>query len=43
LRNFSEQLRSSGIKTNNIPKLTQREIQAFANNLDTILARIKKR
>lgn len=37
LRNYSEGLRSSGIITGGPLKLSKREIQAFANNLDTLL------
>lgn len=42
MRNFSEELRSSGVKTKNIPKLSQREVQAFANHLDKILSQMSK-
>lgn len=38
VRNFSEGLRSSGIMTGGPAKLSQREIQAFANSLDQFLS-----
>lgn len=36
-RDFNASLRSSGIKTGGPAKLSKKEIQAFANNLDQIL------
>lgn len=42
IRDFNEQLRSSGIRTGGPAKLSQREVQAFANCLDRILATINK-
>jgi uncharacterized protein YaiI (UPF0178 family) len=37
MRNFSEQLRSSGIKTGGPSEISKKEIQAFANCLDQFL------
>jgi len=37
IRNFSMDLRSSGIVTGGPPTLSKKEIQCFANNLDKIL------
>lgn len=37
IRNFSEQLRSSGVKTRGPAMLDKRDLQKFANALDTIL------
>lgn len=37
IRNFSEGLRSSGVRTGGPEKLSQQEIQAFANSLDQFL------
>lgn len=42
IRDFNEQLRNSGIQTCKIPKLSQREVMAFANTLDRILSKVKK-
>lgn len=38
MRNFSEQLRSSGVKTGGPLKLSKKEIQDFANCLDRLLS-----
>ena len=37
IRNFSENLRSSGMITHGPDKISKRDIQTFANNLDKIL------
>lgn len=37
IRNFNEELRNSGIATNGPAKLSQRDIQTFANALDQLL------
>lgn len=37
IRNFSEKLRSSGVKTGGSATLGKRDTQKFANALDTIL------
>lgn len=42
IRNFSDDLRSSGVRTHGPATLSKREIQLFANELDQILNRIKK-
>lgn len=42
MRDFSEHLRSTGIQTKRIPKLSPKEIQAFANSLDRILTKKQK-
>lgn len=39
MRNFMDELRGSGVATGGPPALSQRERQAFANNLDAFLAR----
>lgn len=39
LRNFMDQLRSSGVETGGPPAFSQRDRQAFANQLDRFLAR----
>jgi uncharacterized protein YaiI (UPF0178 family) len=39
MRNFSEDLRSSGVRTGGPAKLGKKEIQAFANSLDQFLAK----
>jgi uncharacterized protein YaiI (UPF0178 family) len=41
-RNLSEQLRDSGIMTRGPSKLSQKEVQAFANGLDKLLSTRKK-
>lgn len=41
IRNFSEQLRSSGVKTGGPATLGKRDTQKFANALDTILRKAK--
>lgn len=43
MRNFMEELRSSGVQTGGPPTLHQRDRQAFANQLDTLLQRLKGR
>ncbi|MEE9491767.1 MAG: YaiI/YqxD family protein [Gammaproteobacteria bacterium] len=40
MRNFMDTLRSSGVNTGGPPALNQRDRQAFANQLDTLLARL---
>ncbi len=42
MRNLSESLRSSGLLTSGVNKLSQREIQIFSNNLDKILTRYSR-
>lgn len=37
IRNFSDSLRSSGVQTGGPAKITQKEIQQFANHLDKFL------
>lgn len=39
MRDFKDNLRSSGIDTGGPPALTQRDRQTFANQLDSLLAR----
>ncbi|MDR3492282.1 MAG: YaiI/YqxD family protein [Gammaproteobacteria bacterium] len=39
MRNFSEGLRSSGVRTGGPDKIGKKEIQAFANSLDRFLTR----
>lgn len=39
IRNFSESLRNSGMNTGGPPKISKKEIQDFANNLDRILTK----
>src|SRR5579872_6091659 len=39
VRNFLDELRGSGVNTGGLPALSQRERQAFANQLDRLLAR----
>lgn len=41
IRNFSEGLRSSGVMTGGPDKISKKEIQAFSNNLDRLLANKK--
>ena len=41
VRNFLDELRGSGVNTGGLPALSQRERQAFANQLDRLLARRK--
>jgi uncharacterized protein len=43
IRNFNEQLRDSGMQTSKVPKLSQKEVQQFANNLDSILHQYLRR
>lgn len=38
MRDFMDTLRSSGIETGGAPPISQADRQAFANNLDTLLA-----
>jgi uncharacterized protein YaiI (UPF0178 family) len=40
MRDFMDTLRSSGVNTGGPPALNQRDRQAFANQLDTLLARL---
>jgi uncharacterized protein len=42
MRNFSTDLRSSGVRTGGPATLSKREIQSFANELDSVLMRINK-
>ncbi len=42
IRDFSENLRSTGVITGGPPKLSKKEVQAFANHLDQILQRFHK-
>jgi uncharacterized protein len=39
LRDYSEQLRSSGLKTKGPPKLSPKEIRVFANCIDKLLSK----
>ena len=39
MRNFMESLRSSGVETGGPPALSQSDRQAFANQLDRMLAK----
>ena len=41
LRNFMDELRSGGIETDGPPALSPRDIQAFANQLDRFLTKLK--
>jgi len=41
MRDFMDNLRSSGIDTGGVPPLSQGDRQAFANNLDRLLAKRK--
>ena len=41
MRDFMDTLRSSGIQTGGVPPISQGDRQAFANNLDKLLAKIK--
>jgi len=41
MRDFMDNLRSSGIQTGGPPAISQQDRQKFANNLDTILAKRK--
>lgn len=41
MRNFSEGLRSTGVRTGGPAKLGKKEVQAFANCLDRVLAKQK--
>lgn len=43
VRNFLDELRGSGVNTGGPPALSQRERQAFANQLDRLLAKRKGR
>lgn len=40
IRNLSESLRSSGVRTGGPAMLSKKEIQAFANSLDRFLAKV---
>lgn len=42
VRNFSESLRSSGMVTGGPPKMTQKQIQNFANALDSFITKYSK-
>ncbi len=42
MRDFMDTLRSSGVQTGGPPALNQRDRQAFANQLDTLLARHRR-
>jgi len=42
MRDFMDTLRSSGVHTGGAPPMSQADRQAFANNLDKLLAKIKK-
>ena len=42
MRNFNEEMRSAGLLMGGPPKLNTKNNQAFANQLDKILAQIKK-
>ncbi len=42
MRNFMEELRSSGVQTGGPSVLTQKDIKVFADNLDRLLAKHKK-
>ena len=39
MRDFMDTLRSSGVQTGGVPPMSQSDRQAFANNLDKILAK----
>jgi uncharacterized protein YaiI (UPF0178 family) len=41
MRDFMDTLRSSGVQTGGPPPLNQSDRQAFANHLDTFLAKNK--
>lgn len=42
MRDFMDTLRSSGVETGGAPPISQGDRQAFANNLDKLLAKNKK-
>lgn len=42
VRNFLDELRSSGVNTGGPPTLSQRERQTFANQLDTWLSKVSR-
>lgn len=42
MRDFMDTLRSSGVETGGAPPISQSDRQAFANNLDKLLAKNKK-
>ena len=42
MRDFMDTLRSSGIQTGGVPPISQADRQAFANNLDKLLAKRKQ-
>lgn len=42
MRDFMDTLRSSGIETGGAPPISQNDRQAFANNLDKLLAKASK-
>lgn len=41
MRDFMDTLRSSGVETGGVPPISQNDRQAFANNLDKLLAKNK--
>jgi uncharacterized protein YaiI (UPF0178 family) len=41
IRDFMDTMRASGIQTGGVPPISQADRQAFANNLDKLLAKIK--
>jgi hypothetical protein len=41
MRNFMETLRESGVQTGGPNVFTNKDVQAFANQLDRLLARLK--
>ncbi|MCV6609605.1 MAG: YaiI/YqxD family protein [Amphritea sp.] len=42
MRDFMEQLRNAGVETGGPPKMNQNDRQQFANQLDRLLARLKR-
>ncbi len=42
MRDFMDTLRSSGVETGGVPPISQADRQAFANNLDKLLAKHQK-
>lgn len=42
MRDFMDTLRSSGVQTGGVPPISQADRQNFANNLDKLLAKVKK-
>jgi uncharacterized protein YaiI (UPF0178 family) len=41
MRDFMDTLRASGIDTGGLAAMSQREVQAFANQLDSFLAQTR--